>query len=71
MARVDPMTGKPRGFLRLGTHPRLDSVLFTIDLRDPVWQVRRLVCGYICGRVGIYCGCAWGAGGAAGRRWPE
>lgn len=39
MARLDSVTGKPRGFLRLGTHPRLDSVLFTIDLRDPAWHV--------------------------------
>lgn len=38
MAREDPVTGKSRGFIRLGTHPRLDSVLFTIDLRDPKWE---------------------------------
>lgn len=30
MASPDPTTGLPRGFLRLGLHPRLDSVLFTL-----------------------------------------
>lgn len=30
MQRPDPVTGKPRGFLRMGAQPRLDSVLFTL-----------------------------------------
>ncbi|KAL6784992.1 hypothetical protein ACKKBG_A01995 [Auxenochlorella protothecoides x Auxenochlorella symbiontica] len=34
MARIDKATGRPRGFMRLGHRPRLDSVLFTLDLRD-------------------------------------
>lgn len=37
MARVDPATGRPRGFMRMGRHPRLDSVLFTLDVRDAYW----------------------------------
>ncbi|PRW61025.1 Glutathione gamma-glutamylcysteinyltransferase 1 [Chlorella sorokiniana] len=38
MARIDPATGRPRGFMRMGRHPRLDSVLFTLDVRDEHWR---------------------------------
>ena len=38
MARIDPATGRPRGFMRMGRHPRLDSVLFTLDVRDAAWR---------------------------------
>jgi hypothetical protein len=38
MAHVDPSTGRPRGFMRMGRHPRLDSVLFTLDVRDQHWR---------------------------------
>ncbi|KAI3424114.1 hypothetical protein D9Q98_009475 [Chlorella vulgaris] len=38
MAHIDPSTGRPRGFMRMGRHPRLDSVLFTLDVRDAEWQ---------------------------------
>jgi hypothetical protein len=38
MAHLDPATGRPRGFMRLGLQPRLDSVLFTLDLRHPGWR---------------------------------
>ena len=41
MARLDPATSKPRGFMRLGLQPRLDSVLFTLDVRDAAWHVAR------------------------------
>lgn len=34
MGRTDPSTKARRGFMRLGSRPRLDSVLFTLDLRD-------------------------------------
>jgi len=34
MAAHDPSTGKPRGFMRLQPKPLLESVLFTLDLRD-------------------------------------
>ena len=30
MQRIDAVTGKGRGFLRMGAQPRLDSVLFTL-----------------------------------------
>ena len=30
MQRTDAVTGKTRGFLRMGAQPRLDSVLFTL-----------------------------------------
>ena len=30
MQRADTVTGRPRGFLRMGAQPRLDSVLFTL-----------------------------------------
>ena len=41
MAHLDPTTGRPRGFMRLGRHSLLDSVLFTLDVRDSAWrQVR-------------------------------
>lgn len=30
MQRTDAVTGKARGFLRMGAQPRLDSVLFTL-----------------------------------------
>lgn len=33
MAAVDSVTGKPRGFMRIALAPRLDSVLFTLDVR--------------------------------------
>lgn len=39
MARIDPVTGKPRGLMRLGMHPRMDSVLFTLDVRgEGAWH---------------------------------
>lgn len=41
MGRVDPATGRPRGFMRLGLQPRLDSVLFTLDVRDEAWHQAR------------------------------
>lgn len=34
MERIDQATGQPRGFMRLGSRPRMDSVLFTLDVRD-------------------------------------
>jgi hypothetical protein len=33
----DPVTGLPRGFMRLGLPVVLDSVLFTLDVRDINW----------------------------------
>lgn len=38
MARLDPATGRPRGFMRMGRSPRRDSVLFTLDVRDEHWR---------------------------------
>eukprot|EP00887_Chlorella_sp_A99_P006936 scaffold2.g6936.t1 len=38
---MDPATGKPRGFMRMGLQPRLDSVLFTLDVRDASWHAAR------------------------------
>lgn len=34
MAPIDKATGRPRGFMRLGSRPLLDSALFTLDVRD-------------------------------------
>ncbi len=31
MASLDAVTGKPRGFIRIGANPRLDSVMFTLN----------------------------------------
>lgn len=38
MAHVDPTTLLPRGFLRMGRQPRMDSVLLTLDVRDGSWK---------------------------------
>lgn len=49
MARIDPATGRPRGFMRMGRHPRLDSVLFTLDVRDAHWrEANRWGWGCVC-----------------------
>lgn len=37
MAACDSVTGLPRGFMRLGLPVVLDSVLFTLDVRDKHW----------------------------------
>jgi glutathione gamma-glutamylcysteinyltransferase len=37
MQACDPVTGLPRGFLRLGLPALQDSVLFTLDVRDVHW----------------------------------
>ncbi len=37
MEACDPVTGLPRGFMRLGLPVVLDSVLFTLDVRDINW----------------------------------
>ena len=57
MARLDPATGRPRGFMRMGRHPRLDSVLFTLDVRDAHWQQanRRGAPGRCCRRDRAAC----------------
>ncbi|KAK9817938.1 hypothetical protein WJX72_004545 [[Myrmecia] bisecta] len=34
MSLVDPTTQQPRGYILMGAQPRLDSVLFTLDIRD-------------------------------------
>jgi len=38
MASLDPVTRQPRGYMMLGMHPRMDSVLFTLDLRAVSWR---------------------------------
>ena len=38
MAAVDSVTGRPRGFMRMGLRETLDSVLFTLDVRDASWM---------------------------------
>lgn len=38
MASLDPVTMQPRGYMMLGMHPRMDSVLFTLDLRAVSWR---------------------------------
>lgn len=38
MQYVDPVTGQPRGFLRISARPLLDSVLLTLDIRSNKWQ---------------------------------
>ncbi|KAK9904893.1 hypothetical protein WJX75_005037 [Coccomyxa subellipsoidea] len=38
MKRVDPTTSQPRGYLKMGAFPRLDSVLFTLKRRGEGWQ---------------------------------
>jgi hypothetical protein len=38
MQYVDPVTGHPRGFLRISARPLLDSVLLTLDIRSNKWQ---------------------------------
>lgn len=59
MAHVDPATGRPRGFMRMGRSPRLDSVLFTLDVRDEHWrQANR--CGQGPGTSGLRA-CATGS----------
>lgn len=34
MALLDPATGQPRGYMRLGARPVMDSLLFSLDLRS-------------------------------------
>lgn len=36
-AAVDSVTGQPRGFMKLGLPALMDSVLFTLDVRDERW----------------------------------
>jgi hypothetical protein len=38
MQYVDPVTGQPRGFLRISARPLLDSVLLTLDIRSNKWH---------------------------------
>lgn len=39
MQYIDPVTGQPRGFLRMSAQPLPGSVLFTLDLRSAgAWQ---------------------------------
>lgn len=35
MASIDAVTNQARGYLKMGAFPRLDSVLFTLERRDP------------------------------------
>lgn len=77
MARVDPATGRPRGFMRMGRHPRLDSVLFTLDVRHADWLEANRWAGSGRGVGGLVVGglhglvvAAWGLGFARGEpRW--
>ncbi|KAL6750431.1 Phytochelatin synthase-domain-containing protein [Haematococcus lacustris] len=41
MRHPDPVTGLPRGFLRLSAQPLLDSVLLTLDVQGTHWQPAR------------------------------
>lgn len=38
MKAIDPATGQSRGLMRLGLPRLLDSVLFTLDVRDATWS---------------------------------
>jgi hypothetical protein len=44
MERVDSVTGQPRGYLKMGAFPRLDSVLFTLERRHPYAHTPMALC---------------------------
>ena len=41
MSCLDPVTGLPRGYLLMSSHPLLDSAMFTLDIRQEGWQTAR------------------------------